>query len=459
MTRRKFLAIFCLFAAFPLFAAYNSFGIPDSSEIRKNLVERWFEAPLSEVRMNLPEIYSNAAGEKFQVRLEETDSTFNIFVAPRSVINVKVYSSKGVKQEQQEVYPGDLPGSWVLIRDKKSEKPIRIRYYFTHDSDVYVQFVPGGKTALADMVIYGNYAAKGASTGVPFNAFYSASIEDVLIMTEKSLPWDYVTIDSNNYSAVMQMAGMIQQTLPQILFVYDAVYDENNNLVQILNGKPYAQEQIEENRLYLSSAGFIKWIADGLVQPVAGGYLKREPLLAQTVEYKENGRIGVLSQKYDLFFGLNWVRNLAAAIVSVNTGKTYMFDQAGVDVTVSPFAATIMPDGTKNTTSFIENTGYDVSILRSLLYVLAATNPDTIYFAAIKGTDRTVSPEIQAFNECAAFLPYFDRNNSFGCFVFMNGRAVSLEDFCTLYGEDYIYLTRVRASDYFFPYNPQATEN
>ncbi|MCQ2575266.1 MAG: hypothetical protein MJ162_00885 [Treponema sp.] len=458
MKKSLFLMTFLLIVA-PLFAAYNSFGIPDSSEIRANLIERWFEAPLEEVRTNLPEIYSNAAGEKFQVRLEETDTTFNIFVAPRTVIDVKVYSSKGVTTEKQDVYPGELPGSWVLVRNKKTGKPIRIRYYFNANSDVYVQFTPSGKTALADLVIFGNYAARGASTGLPFNAFYRTSIEDVLTMTKRALPWDYVKIDNGRYGNILQMAGVIQQHLPEILYVPNAVYDEENKLVQIFNGKPFDNDDAEENRLYLSSAGFVKWIADGLVQPLAGGYLKLQPLFTPTVEYKDNGHIGVLSQKYDLFFALNWIRNTAAAVTSVYTGKTYTFDQAGIDVNINPFAATLLPDGTMNTTSFIKDTGYQVAILRSLLYVLAATEPDTLYFGAIKGTDRSVSPEIQAFNECITFLPYFDCNNLFNCFVFMNGRAMSLSDFCTLYKDDFVYLTRVRASDYFFPYSPNSTEN
>jgi len=164
-----FIGLFLLLLAAPVFADYNSWGIPDSSEIRKGLKERWFEASLEDVRMNLPEIYDNDAGQKFQVRLEESDTTYMIFVAPCATINVKVYSNKGMSYEQQEIYPGEAPGSWVLVRDKKTNKPIRIRWYFSVDSDIYVQFTPYGRTAVADLLIYGNYASKGASTGIPFD--------------------------------------------------------------------------------------------------------------------------------------------------------------------------------------------------------------------------------------------------------------------------------------------------
>ena len=102
--------LFSLFVL-PVFALYNSFGVPDSSEIRKELVESWFEAPLQNVRMNRPEIRTNSVGQKFQIRMEETEDSFNIFVAPYARIEVDVYSDKGKTTEVQDIYPGDAPGS------------------------------------------------------------------------------------------------------------------------------------------------------------------------------------------------------------------------------------------------------------------------------------------------------------------------------------------------------------
>ena len=404
--------------------------------------------------MNQPEIRANDNGEKFQIRLEENDSTFNVFVSPRALVKVNVFSDKGMYTEEQELYPGDIAGSWVLIRDKRSGKALRIRYYFLKNSEVFIQFTPQGKTALADLVIYGNYAARGVPTGMSFEKFYSASFDDVMNITETKLPWNYVLIDTDMYQSMKQMCAVIRERLPSITLVQDAMYDEKNELVHISTGKKF--ENIEksdksEEKLLLSSAGFVKWIADGLVEPVSGGILMREPLIKETVSVKDNGRQGVLSQKYDLFFAMNWVRNLASAVVSVYSGKTYLFNQSGVDVTVNPFASSITEKGVANTVTFVENSGYTVRVLNSLLYVLAATEPGTLYFGAIRGADRTVSPEIMAFNECVAFFPYFQDDGAFACAVFMNGREMSLENFLYYYDEDFVYLTRVKSSERFYP--------
>ena len=89
---KKALIIFLLCLGFPLFAEYNHFSIPDSSEIRATLEESWFNASLTNVRNNKPEIYSSPDGTLFQVRLEETERDFCIFVSPHAIIKVDVYS-------------------------------------------------------------------------------------------------------------------------------------------------------------------------------------------------------------------------------------------------------------------------------------------------------------------------------------------------------------------------------
>ena len=235
------------------------------------------------------------------------------------------------------------------------------------------------------------------------------------------------------------------------------MYNENNELVHISNGKPFTNftdsddNKNKAEKKSLSSAGFVKWIADGIVEPIAGGMLKREPLIKETVNVKDIGHQGVLSQRYDLYFALNWIRNLASAVISVYSGKTYLFNQSGVNVTLNPFASTFTEKGVANTVTFIEDTGYNVAVLRSLLYVLASTESGTFYFGAIRGTDRTVSPEIKAFNECVAFFPYFQDDGGFTCTVFMNGREMTLEDFCLENEKNFVYLTRVKATERFFP--------
>ncbi len=449
MMKKLFIAGSLILAAFGLFAENNSFGIPDSSEIRKDIYETWLDASLITVRNNVPEILSNISGQKFQVRLEESESTFNIFVSPRMLMNVDFVSDSGIVTKEQEVYPGDAAGSWVLIRNKKDGKPIRVRYYFVSNSDVYIQFSPYNRTSVCDLVIFGNYAVKNVPTGVPFEKFYTASFSEVQKITQINVPWKYVTCDPEMYHSVHQMAAVIREKLPGLIYYPTGMIDENNKTVDFITGDEIRLISDEE-KIPLSSAGFLKWVADGLVEPIAGSKLKRYPLLSQTVEYKDIGYQGILSNEFSLSFALDFVRNLSSAVLSVNTGMVYKFNESGVDVTIEPFATGLTDNGLVNTVTFINDCGYSAGVLKSLLYVLANTEPGIIYFGAIRETDYR-TPEVKVFNKNVILMPYFETTGLFNCYVFMDGTEMSLSEFIRRYKDDYVYLTRVRSNDRFFP--------
>ena len=445
-----FTIVFLLLCASPVCALYNRYGIPDSSEIRKDLIETWFEAPLSSVRMNRAEIRTNSIGEKFQVRLEETDSSFNIFVAPYARIAVDVISDKGKSTVMQDVYPGDAIGSWLLVRDKKTGKPLRIRWYFASDSEVFLQFTPVDNKTYADFIVYGSYAVRGVPTGLRFERFYTASYDQIVKWTSASVPWHYNNIYPDNYRNTVQMAGIIRDKLSSIVYEEDAMYDGNGEPVYISTGKPRKIEPENKDKITVSGPGFLKWIGDGLIEPLTGGALKREPLVQETVDYKDNGYQGILSEQYALSFTLDWIRNLASGIVSVRSDKHYDFSNSGVDVTVEPFSAEMTEKGIRNTPGYIDNTGYEVSYIKPLLYVLAVTEPQTFYFGAIRQTDRR-SPEVKVFNECLVFFPYFDNQKHFRCVIYKDGIEISLEEFIRRYHNDFIYLVRCQTSEQFFP--------
>lgn len=425
--------------------------IPDSSDIRKELRETWFEAPLSSVRENRTEVRTAKDGNRFQIRLEETDTTFSVVVAPRTEMPVDVYSESGKETAMQDVYSSSAPGSWLLIRDKRSGNPICVRYYFAADSGVYIQFSPIGKNAYGDFVIFGNYCARQVPTGLPFERFYAMSFSDIAALTKHTLPWHCVAIHEDAYDTTLSMIRVIRSRLANLVYADDAMYDENGNPVSILTGAPRRMHAEDAGKMSLSSAGFVKWIADGIVYPMTKGALKRRPLLEPTVTYDPVGFQGVLSEKYNISFALDWTRNLAAAVFSVATGKTCLYPESGVDMSEDPFAAEMTADGIKNTVGYVKDSGYPASSLASLLYVFAVEYPGECYLAAIRETDRKRIPEVHAFNQCAIFFPYFDTAGKFQCAVFRNNAESTLAEFSRTFRNDFIHLTRMRTTATFNP--------
>ena len=83
--------------------------------------------------------------------------------------------------------------------------------------------------------------------------------------------------------------------------------------------------------------------------------------------------------------------------------------------------------------------------------MLAVTVPSWFYLAAIR-QGSYLKPDELVFNNCAVFFPYFDNNGKFGCFIFEQGKEISLEKFLKKYKNAYIHLERVKSLEAFFPY-------
>lgn len=447
--------VLLMFSVLPCFALYNKQGIPDSSEVRKSLVQSWFTASVEQVRSNKTELYINNVGTVFQVRSEENGKDLLIIVAPQEKLAVDVYTEQGKSSSYIDVYPLDSPGSWVLLRDVDTGKPIQIRYYFAADSDVFVQFRPYGTKTVADFVVYGSFAARSVPVGIAFERLYTASFSAIQDLTKRTLPWEYSDIVPELYNPVLQMISVIREQQERFFAAEDAAYDENGEPVNILSNTPriVAEDVIEAEGLSFSSAGFLKWIIDGLVVPLAGGYTKIEPLLVSTAENKTGSFADVKSQIFDLDFSLNWTRNLAAAALSVYSGKNYYYTDSGCDVTIEPFSSTQSTQGWTNNLGYLKDSGYSISSLKPLLYVLAVTEPGRFFLGAIRQTDATnpSSPEVHFFTESVALFPYFDSNGRFDVVVFENGQELTLDSLLKKYSDTQIHLVRVNASERFFP--------
>ena len=254
------------------------------------------------------------------------------------------------------------------------------------------------------------------------------------------------------------MVQTIRPLLDKISYEDDAAYNEEGKPVSIRNGQArYVPEDLRK-KLTLSSPGFVKWICDGIVEPLAGSYLKMKPLVQPTFEVNPTGAKGVLGANYSSGFSLDWTRNLAAAVLSVRNNKTILYKDSGVDISIEPFAVRWTDKGFQNAAGYIANTGYRVQYLKPLLYVLATRYPQYFYLAAIRQTAKgKTGSEYGVFNDAAAIFPYFDSDGKFKAVVFYDGIEYSLQRFCASFQKSqgaFVHLVRVKASSKFYPQEP-----
>lgn len=480
-----FPALFALGAVHPLWADYNSLGVPDSAQIRRNVEAVWFLAPLSSVRAKNAELATDEAGATFQIRMEEEKDASVVVVAPESFITVNYvdYATNSViRTEQRTTYLRTGMGSWLLFRNKENGRPQKIVMYFGNNPDVYVQLRPQGEKTYADVIVYNAYLSRSVPVGVPFENLYRLSFQDIYDLTKKTIPWQSVLVETGLYKESLYMARLIRSRLSSIDYAKNAAYNENGDLYSITTGEPFEKEDIDDGlnyydklyaaqkegdktRLTLGAPGFSKWIIDGIVEPIYGRGTRISDLIQPTVIYPTIGKQGVLSQTWNLTLNLDWNRNLAAkALSSRSVRGNFTYANGGVDVTLHPFvsvmgqsASSDLPGAAQSSepliapaVGYVQDIGYRIEELQALLYVLAVTEPSWFYLGAVRHTSLS-KPDESVFDSTAVFFPYFTDAGVFDCYVFQSGKELTLAQFITQNPNITIHLERVRATEGFLP--------
>ena len=449
-TKKVFLLIPTLLACMNIFAEYNTFGIPDSTEIRKQLIDSYFNCKTEELENKTDTIYTNDIGQKFQVSVEKSDEEYQICIVPERTVEMKKYGNQNV--ETVSIYDKTEKGSWILFRNADSGNAEKIRIYLNSADDVFLEFHSEGTKTLADMIIEGDVASLSVPMGIRFQRLYSSSFQEIMNWTKNSLPWNYVLIYKDQYNDSLVMINEITKMQKVVENTPYACYNQENQLCSYLTGKKLELTDEKGNvvepvkgRKYLSDAGFLKWIIDSITGVYTDSIIPIEDLTESTVVFDETGKNGVLSKSYSLTFSLDWCRNLAYICHESKSTALYGIDKNQVDVNYNYF---ICHYSDKKTVSpYYKDTGYEIRNLKSLLYVLAATEPSNFYLCAVK-QHSSLRPDEFVFADCVAIFPYFDSEGNFNYKILKGNTEISLEEFADLYRNSFVHLERVKCSKY-----------
>ena len=345
--------------------------------------------------------------------------------AVRVVVTVRPDGANGVQ------------GEWRLSRPAFAGRTEEIRIFPINDENVYLSITPSLANAdksFLSIKVYGISLAENIPLGAPIERLYTASLESIAAMTSPLTPWDiFFAGDATPYADAKGVVAAIRRSLDALYYADDAAFDEEGRPVHIEDHSPQNQAEIEAAGAIggVNCSGFVKWIVDGIVRPVAGSGLFIDPLKTST-ENPSTHFTEPFRETRDIFFGLDWCRNLAAAVVSLNLGRTVFPHEAGTDVTSSPFAGG---------NGYYKDAGYQMGDLLPLMYWLAVREPGCFYLAAL--SRERGDPPLRQFHHTAALFPYFDEDGAFTVAVFENGDETQIADFLKKNDDAFIHLSRV----------------
>jgi hypothetical protein len=454
------LIVFLLFSCFSHVSALDLpvSRISDDSLLRIRLKDSWFSDTPDRVLARRTTLEQLESGERVEVRAVEGREEFMVILS-RELMRGRIASGNNpaIPRTGTGQFPGWAQGSWMLTRRKDTGTGTLIRIFLRSDQYSYIQFRPfTSDKCQMDVVLYGGYIVQSLPVAVPFERLYTMQLNDILTLAGDKFPRRYFDPDPQYYRDSRRFVAQVRENLAGLRFADDGAIDENGNYVFIETLRPQNSASAG-----LNCSGFAKWLIDGMLRPVTGNRLTIPPLKAPFGE-RGSSFTANWEERRDPYFGLDWIRNLAA-----EANKTLRSPSYGAieefEVRSDNFSLVLVNENrtfvAHSYPGFLEEAGYGVEGLHPLLYTLAIDKPFSFYLAAVNteiGAPVTPenlrgAPRLRQYFHVAALVPYFDEYGAFRIVVFESAAETSFSAFRSRYPGHYVNLVQIPVPAAFDP--------
>ena len=457
---RLFLTVFLIFSCIlPLWCLDLPIsGISDDSLLRIRLKDSWLTDTPGKVLTRRSVIEQLESGERVEIRAVEGREEFMVIIS-RELNSGRIATDGRAAQPRTATgqFPGWAQGSWMMTRRKDTGAGTLIRIFLRSDQYTYIQFRPfGTDKSQLDAVLYGGYIVRSVPVAVSFERLYTMPLSDILKLAEDKFPRRYFEPDPTLYRDSRRFVAQVRGRLGELEFADDGAIDENGNYVFIdtLRAQP-------QDFAGLNCSGFTKWLIDGILRPVTGLRLPITPLKAPFGDRGSSFSVN-WEERRDPYFGLDWIRNLAATANATLRSEAYRSLEE-FEIRSDKFSLVIINENrtfvTNSYPGFLEEAGYGVEGLHPLLYTLAVDEPFSFYLAAVNneiGAPITPSnlrgaPRLRQYFHVAALVPYFDEYGEFRIVVFESAAETSFNAFRSRYPGHYVNLVKIPVTSTFDP--------
>lgn len=417
---------------FPQEAARPPHGYTETAPVRETLFDSWLSTELAPLLALRDREAIDQYGRTFRVQQGRDEQTGHL------AVRIQAADAAGVQ------------GRWELHRRFSDGLPREIRIYPLDTPHIRVSLVsahtrPEAGRSLLTLMIHGSPVVSQIPVGVSLVRLYTMSLSDIMYMTRAIVPWNLLHPYPDDYASVRSAVETIRSRLGTLVYLEDGAFNHEGKPVYISDGSPQDPagvimalepgQKLEDIAGGVNCSGFAKWIVDGIIYPVAGSRLFIEPLKKQT-DSPETHFTEPFRERRDVFFALDWTRQLASAVLSLSGRGTVLPAESGTDVTVESFPQ-LGPH--------VPSVGYRSEALEPLLYWLAVNEPGHMYLGAV--SRERGDPPLRQFHHIAVFFPYFTTDGQFSVAVFESAVETPLSLFAFRNADAYIHLVRIRVPE------------
>jgi hypothetical protein len=429
--------------------------IPDDSLLRVKLRDDWLIDVPRKVLTQRTTIEQLESGERVEVRVTEGREEFMVSLS-REMMSGRIASGNRPAEPRRGTgrFPGYAQGSWMLTRRKDNGSVVLIRIFLRSDQYTYIQFRPfDAEKCQMDAVLYGGYVTRSMPVAVPFERLYTMPLNEILRLVEGKFSLSYFDPDPLYYRNSRAFVAQVRERIGSLRFADDGAIDENGNYVFI-----ETLQRQNSARAGLNCSGFAKWLIDGILRPVTGRRLSIEPLKApfgkRGSSFTENWE-----ERRDVFFGLDWIRNLASEANGTLRSPSYRALEE-FEVRRETFSYVLVNENRTfvphSYNGFLNEAGYGVEGLYPLLYTLAVDDPFSFYLAAVNAEVDTPNairgtPILRQYFHIAALVPYFDEYGVFNIVVFESAAETSFSTFRARHTGRFVNLVQIPVVTAFDP--------
>ncbi len=417
---------------------------PDSADIRAAYWEKFFIAPLGDLARRSPAVVSNDYGT-FRLSYQK-DGGYHYTIAAA----VAPGSAEGATS------PLYTQGTWILKRSPRDGAPIQAKVFLRGDSGTFLRMYPAGDRCTMDLVVYGAVLNQGVPLPVSFERAFTSPMPDIVAWTSGIVDWSLFSPKPALYREVRAFVSTTRSRIGGLRYAYDGALDSSGMPVLIATGERQTGES------GLNCSGFAKWIVDGFYRPLKGRLLDPLAMAKKRLDERVSDAAGPYESDLDPFFGLDWTRNLALALMDARyPSRPHSINE--IDIRISAFAmitasgglgspeAVNGSSGYTTYAAYQNDLGYRVDGLKALLYVLALREPGNIYLASFSRKSGGIIPGLSRHYHVAVLAPYFEKTGEFKVAAFESVVETSVERIMARIPNDFVHLVRIKADREYDP--------
>ena len=385
----------------------KDYGFPENYEIRMQLREI-ITAPTGDVLNSREKNYPQQSGRsrvKYDIKTQN-DSFYMLF------INEKDYR-----------YPVYSSGTYIIRRNLDDGKFSQIKVFLKNDSECFVRIYPDNDRAVLELNIYGKQIYSGINLPYSFSDVLVLPFADIIKATAGIIDWDLIFPDRYSISSDSKMILLdeIRSELPKLSDEDDGALDADGEFRFIEN------LQVMDTPGF-NCSGFVKWVADGIYAGLTGKYMGIRELKEKFLDLRGNRWSARYESERDPYFGLDWTRNIATEIRSEWKHEESGYESA--DVTNVPWA------------DYVEDIGFPIGELETIMYYLAVTEPSTLYLASVN-IPWGEGPVLRQHVHTAVLLPSIKNRDDFDDVILERNFESNTESLEKRYPGAYVHLVRI----------------